>query len=232
MDAAVNFCRAARENEVVIMRELLGQGLRVNAFDPCTGRNALHEASATGSEKVLRLLFEKEVDINSRTFLGRESGLHLAAFNGHARCCRLLARRGCEVSNLNNAGNAPLHLASTKECVAALVRNGADPFQRNKAGQSPVDTASSILVRQAIEVAQQEEHRAYLKWQREKRMIHEAAQKELVLKEKAKLLEEEKRRMKREYLAFRNSGAEKKQSKSVFAGAVKKFDYEKRIGFN
>ena len=81
-----------------------------------------------------------------------------------------------------------------------------------------------------IEEAQEKEYRDDLARQREKRKVFEAAQRAIWEKEKEKHAEEDKRRMKREYMEFRHSGAQKKVSKSVFGDQDDGlFDYERRI---
>ena len=231
MDSSVKFVTAAGESDIVTMRALLAKGVAVNCVDPLTGRAALHEAAAEGHEKALRLLFERECDTNARTVLGRESALHMAATNGHHRACRLLLRRGCEVDNFNNAGEAPIHHAGTTEVVNVLVSYGAKPSMKNKKGLTAMETIEDKEVVKGIESALEEEYRVDFARRREKKLVFEAAQKALWETEREQQAEEDKRRAKREYLAFRHAGAEKKQTKSVFKDAADDglFDYERRI---
>ena len=231
MDNAIKFVKAASECDIVTMRALLKTGTAVNCVDPLTGRAALHEASAEGHEKALRLLFEREVDTNSRTILGRESALHLAASNGHHRACRLLLRRGCEVDNFNGAGDAPIHHAGTIDVLKVLIHYGSSPSMLNASKLTPMETNDYPEVVQAIEAALEEEYRETFARQREKRVVFAAAQKALWESEKEKQMEEDKRRAQREYLQFRHAGSKKVQTKSVFSDAADDglFDYERRI---
>lgn len=230
MKLSIQFVEAASTGNIVGMRELLAKGCAVNCMDPRTGRAALHEASANGHEKALRLLFERECDCNARTMLGRESALHVASRNGHHRACRLLLRRGCEVSNFNNAGDAPIHLAGTIDVVDVLVSYGASSSMRNANGKTALETVDDEEIVAHIEKVQEKEYRRQIARQREKRAVFEAAQRAIWEKEKEKQLEDDKRRMKREYMAFRHSGSKKKVSKSVFAEQDDGlFEYERRI---
>ena len=230
MQLSIQFVAAAGACDIVSMRNLLDKGCAVNCMDPCTGRGALHEAAANGHEKALRLLFERECDCNARTMLGRESALHVASRNGHYRACRLLLRRGCEVENLNGAGDAPIHLAGSIDVVNVLTTYGARPSMRNAHGKTAMDTIEDREIVRRIEEAQEEEFRKDFARQREKRKVFEAAQRAIWEKEKEKQAEDDKRRMKREYMAFRHDGAKKKKSKSVFGDQDDGlFEYERRI---
>ena len=232
MHNSVKFVKAASECDIVTMRALLKTGVAVNCVDPLTGRAALHEASAEGHEKALRLLFEREVDTNARTILGRESALHLAASNGHHRACRLLLRRGCAVDNFNGVGEAPIHHAGTIEVVNVLVHYGASPSMPNANGLTAMETIEHPQVVECIETALEEEYRNNFARQREKRVLFEEAQKAIWETEKQKQLDDDKRRAKREYMAFRHAGSTKRKTKSVFSDAADDglFDYERRNG--
>ena len=231
MHDSVTFVKAASECDITLMRALLKTGVAVNAVDPLSGRAALHEGSAEGHEKVLRLLFEREVDTNARTILGRESALHLAASNGHHRACRLLLRRGCEVDNFNGVGDAPIHHAGSIEVVRVLINYGASPSMPNVNGLTAMETIDYPEVVASIEAALEEEYRANFARQREKKVLFEEAQKALWETEKQKQMEDDKRKAKREYLAFRHAGAAKVKTKSVFKDAADDglFEYERRI---
>ena len=232
MHNSVKFVKAASECDIVTMRALLKTGVVVNCVDPLTGRAALHEASAEGHEKALRLLFEREVDTNARTILGRESALHLAASNGHHRACRLLLRRGCEVDNFNGAGEAPIHHAGTIEVVNVLIHYGASPSMPNANGLTAMETIEYPEVVECIEAALEEEYRKNFARQKQKRVLFEEAQKAIWETEKQKQLDDDKRRAKREYMAFRHAGSTKRKTKSVFSDAADDglFDYERRNG--
>ena len=70
---------AAYNGDIKLLDELLSTGFDVNSMDKRTGRNALHEACITGNEHVVRCLFKHGCNVHTRTMLGRESCLHLAA---------------------------------------------------------------------------------------------------------------------------------------------------------
>jgi ankyrin repeat protein len=100
----VKFVTSAVEGDLETLRYMLQNGTSVNCFNPTNGRNALHEAAASGKEPVVRFLIENGINIHSRTMLGRESALHLASSNGQEVCTKILLKRGCRVNDVNKQG--------------------------------------------------------------------------------------------------------------------------------
>jgi len=81
----------------------------------------------------------------AKTFVGIRSAIHLAAFNGHTDCLRLLLRAGFNPSIVScDNGYTPLHWAISlnhTECVRELLKAGADLRIKNKNGMSALDYA-------------------------------------------------------------------------------------------
>ena len=134
---------ASFNSDLKLLEELLSQpGYSVNATDKRTGRNALHEACTLGNEPVVRLLFKFGVNAHTRTMLGRESPLHLAAQNGHDVICKLLLKRGVKPDRYNGRGLAPLHLTSSSAVCFVLLEGGANPFILSRDGISAMTVAA------------------------------------------------------------------------------------------
>ena len=100
----VKFVTSAVEGDLETLRYMLQNGTSVNCFNPTNGRNALHEAAASGKEPVIRFLIENGINIHSRTMLGRESALHLASSNGQEVCTKILLKMCCRVNDVNKQG--------------------------------------------------------------------------------------------------------------------------------
>ena len=215
----VKFVTAAIQGDLQTMRYMLEDGTSVNCFNPLNGRNALHEAAASGKEPVVRFLIENGVNIHSRTMLGRESALHLASSNGQEVCAKVLLRRGCRVNDVNKQGDSPLHMAAGDAIGTHLLDFGADAFLKNKRGLTPIETAkergSASLVRM-FQKAQEQAHRQMLAKERERRAIIRARHKEMEAEDRRKLAEQKKAAMKADYLRFRHKGSKKKKNTSIF----------------
>jgi len=105
----------------------------------------LHAASHFGHDKVVYLLLQHNVDVNS--ICPRNAKwvpLHFASSSGHANTVQLLLEHGADINPLSGAHNSPLYLASREghvEIVRILLKHGADahicgqfddtPFQRS-----------------------------------------------------------------------------------------------------
>ena len=132
---------AAFNGDVKVLDELITTGYEVNAMDKRTGRNALHEACITGNHHVVRCLFSHGCNVHTRTMLGRESALHLAAQHGHDLICKMLLKRGIKPDRLNNQGLAPLHLTRAAAVCYVIITNGGNPFVKSRDGVSALTMA-------------------------------------------------------------------------------------------
>ncbi|KAI9451379.1 hypothetical protein BJY52DRAFT_1175085 [Lactarius psammicola] len=85
------------KGEVEIARILLKNGANINTLDD-VGTSSLHRAAEFGHSAVVKLLLERQADINVLT-LGdlAETPLHSAASAGELDVCRLLLKYGAEV---------------------------------------------------------------------------------------------------------------------------------------
>ncbi|KAI9874609.1 MAG: hypothetical protein M1830_009566 [Pleopsidium flavum] len=100
--------------------------VEANSFDSV---RALHWAAENGYEAVVRLLLEKEVDIEAMNGDSGRTALHLAARNGHKGVVRLLLENGANITTKDERGFTALHIAAIdghKAVVKLLLENGAN----------------------------------------------------------------------------------------------------------
>ncbi|XP_048245484.1 ankyrin-1-like [Haliotis rufescens] len=87
------------------------------------GASALSLVARRGSDKMVRLLMEKGIDINDRD--DREAtALHWAAAAGNTEVLDTLIQAGCDINAENGDSATPLHFAvlhGHRECVESLV---------------------------------------------------------------------------------------------------------------
>jgi ankyrin repeat protein len=91
--------------------------------DYWNGPTALHSAAENGHEAVVRLLLEKEVDVNM-TDENKRMALYSAAENGHEAVVRLLLEHKADVDAITRDGSTALYRAAEKghEAVVQLLK--------------------------------------------------------------------------------------------------------------
>jgi ankyrin repeat protein len=109
------------------------------------GWNALILASQNGHIETVKVLFDRELDVNSATIEGLTS-LHMAAQEGHVEVVNFLLERGADFDALANNGCSALHLAANRghlQVIEILIEWGStlDSFQ-TETGEGPVLSAS------------------------------------------------------------------------------------------
>ncbi|KAH7282200.1 hypothetical protein KP509_35G018400 [Ceratopteris richardii] len=86
-NSPIHFAAAQGHNEIVSL--LLESGVEVNIRN-YSGQTALMQACRNGHWEVVQTLILFKADVNRADYLNGRTALHFAAFNGHARCIRLL----------------------------------------------------------------------------------------------------------------------------------------------
>ncbi|XP_021941805.1 ankyrin-1-like [Zootermopsis nevadensis] len=105
----------------------------------------LHIASLYSQEEVVRLLIERGVDINVRSF-DNETALHFAAQRGNVEIMTLLVDAGMSVNETSTGDETPLHVAARHGNLRAtefLVERGADLEIADTIGRTPLMLAVS-----------------------------------------------------------------------------------------
>ncbi|XP_066129811.1 ankyrin repeat and death domain-containing protein 1A [Saccopteryx bilineata] len=109
---------AARRNNIVRMKELIGRRVNVRARNH-VGRVALHWAAGAGHEQAVRLLLEHEAAVDDEDAFGMNA-LLLSAWFGHLRILQILVNSGAKIHCENKDGLTLLHCAAQKGHVPVL----------------------------------------------------------------------------------------------------------------
>jgi len=137
----------------------------------------LHYAGFCGLYDVVKgLAAEHPQGVNSRSFIGKETPLHLISRAGHIDLTRLLIEHGADAAAQNDDGTTPLHEASEGghvDLARLLIEHGADVAAQTKYGTTPlhgaslrghVDLARLLIEHGADVTAQTENGTTPLRW--------------------------------------------------------------------
>ena len=122
-------------DNTIVAKVASGNGHESDAED---GHSTLSWAVANGHEAVVRLLFEKGVDVESKNKRG-ETPLIWAAANGHEAVVRLLLDKGANIESKDNEGQTSLSWAAAsgyEAVVRVLLDKGGDIESKDKGGQT------------------------------------------------------------------------------------------------
>jgi len=103
----------------------------------------LHYASSCGLHDIVKVLaIEHPQDVNSRSFIGEETPLHLTS---RVDVARLLIEHGADATAQSNDGTSPLHRASLwghVDLALLLIEHGADATAQSNDGMTPLHHTS------------------------------------------------------------------------------------------
>lgn len=108
------------------------------------GENPLFKAVKQGSIIKIRLLLDRNTDVNE-TGVRKQSPLHFAAFEGRMPVMELLLNAGASVDARDDDGMTPLHFAvwgGKQDVLELLLKRGADVRVRNINGSTPLHLAA------------------------------------------------------------------------------------------
>jgi hypothetical protein len=140
---------AARAGDVDQVRRLINITIRKEGKRACidrrcvsTGRSIIHEAAAFGHKDLVDMMVvEFKADIQSRTVMGQDSPLHLAAMkNLRAMCFWLITKYGADPEALNKYNWTPVHYGAfygNLSTLKVLVNYGGKPSSKNSEGKTP-----------------------------------------------------------------------------------------------
>ena len=140
-----SFFVAANEGDLATVRELLAEGVDVNARDEETGYTALQSASLSGRVPLVKLLLSKGAEVNDNYWAGITSPLLNAASGGHLTITQELLANGAHLEAKDTAGLTPLMNAAKfghEAVVRALLAKGANANAKDKNGKTALDHAS------------------------------------------------------------------------------------------
>jgi len=130
----------------------------------------LHYAAFCGLSDIVKFLaVEHSEDVNSRSFTGGETPLHLNSRSGYVDVARILIKHGADVAARDEDGWTPLHQASEwghVDVAQLLIEHGADAAAKDNHGSAPLHRASEwghvdvarILIEHGADAAAQDEH--------------------------------------------------------------------------
>lgn len=146
----VALMKAAEKGEVVVVRDLLKQGMAVNTRDR-RGWTALYHAALWGQTKMVQMLLTHGADANiaeeeSQIFAG-QTPLMVAAGHGYVAIVQELLNSGAEVEAKSKNRGTALSSAVTgghAEVVRLLLAHGADVNTKDRMGRTPLISASNL----------------------------------------------------------------------------------------
>ena len=114
----------------IYVRELLEKLPPTDVLEKSAlGRTFLHTAADMGNFKMVRLLLNQGIDVNTKDS-GHWTALHYSSENGNQRISKLLLEYGCNVNErTENMNWTPLHLCASKghaKLASLLLENGAE----------------------------------------------------------------------------------------------------------
>jgi ankyrin repeat protein len=118
---------------------LLRVGNNPNQREPSLNATALHYASRSGHEGIVRALIDRRADVNARD-VNECTPLHWAAKGGHVAVIRLLVESKAQVDAQDSRGCTALYFAAERghrDAVQLLEESGADPLAKNEEGKTP-----------------------------------------------------------------------------------------------
>jgi len=150
--------RAAKGNDVELVRELIAAGGDVNAKDDLEDSAFLY-AGAEGFNEILELTLENGADVKS---LNRYGGTALipASEHGHVETVKMLIEAGVPVDHVNDPGWTAMQEAvllndggeDQQEVVRLLLAAGADPNITDPQGRTALENAQRLGFRELAEV--------------------------------------------------------------------------------
>ena len=135
---------AAEENELIIVKFLLKEGVNVNARDS-RKQTALHCAAYYASVDVIQLLLDAHCDLNLKDNNGC-TALHYMAQKGDVDKVKLVLNAGCDLDLKDNNEWTPLHYATmfhNVDVVKLLLDAHCDPDLQDRNGRTAIQLAVS-----------------------------------------------------------------------------------------
>lgn len=133
------YSKAVAGNEDEVYELLCKEVVDVNERNPNNGRTILHEAAANGHLTLAQMLIEEfGANVNCRTYLGKETPLHLAVSSNLRPMVYLLLNYGADPNIQSKYLCSPLHYVQKRSIAALLCRNGAIATLRNAQTHTPV----------------------------------------------------------------------------------------------
>lgn len=137
--------KAASENDLAMVKELIAMGVDTNRRDKNTDSTALDEAVANGNREMVRALLDAGADVNARGNR-RQSALMRIDEDATAELVQDLIRAGARVNLKDEDGDTALIIAAQwnePEILQTLLDAGARVNAKNHEGQTALMKAAS-----------------------------------------------------------------------------------------
>jgi ankyrin repeat protein len=134
---------AATKQRLEIIECLFKRGARPEVTDKW-GFMPIHRAARAGEHEAVAKLVELHAPVSSRTAIGRQTALHLAATADELETIRVLVAARANMSCQDNRGFTAVHAAVESERIRALtllLQSGVDPDLLTKAEDSALHLA-------------------------------------------------------------------------------------------
>ncbi|WP_157441399.1 ankyrin repeat domain-containing protein [Actinoplanes awajinensis] len=146
---------AAREGDLLTLRQLLDEDAAAVGARGWMDETALHVAAKVGSAGAVRMLLDAGADPLARR-TNQDTPLHWATTGAVAA---LLLQAVHSPDHLNEFGQTPLHRARDPEVVTVLLRGGASLTARDFQGDTPLHKAGAAKARLLLDAGAELEAR-------------------------------------------------------------------------
>lgn len=133
-----------RPERLKVIRCFKQLGVDMNA--QVRGRSVMHVAVEEGTDDIVALLHELDININIKDERGN-TPLHYAVRNRHHATIQLLEKCGAHINVQNDVGDTPLHIAvslSDRTAVILLLKGGADMHVQDVDGNTAFHRAAYV----------------------------------------------------------------------------------------
>jgi hypothetical protein len=140
------FSAAVDGDEDEVYKLLCLEKLTVDERNPFNGRTLLHEAAAFNHLSLATMLLETfNANINCRSYLGKETPLHLAVAQDSRPMVYLLLNHGADPNIQSKYMSTPLHYCKKRSIAVLLTRAGGQTTTRNIHAMTPVQCVTAEL---------------------------------------------------------------------------------------
>jgi len=143
---------AASKQRLEVIECLFKRGARPEVTDKW-GFMPIHRAARTGEHEAVAKLVQLSAPVSSRTALGRQTALHLAAAADELETIRVLVGARANLNGQDNRGFTPVHAAVEGERIRALtllLHSGVNPDILTKSEDSALHLA---VLRKNVQLA-------------------------------------------------------------------------------
>mmetsp|Transcript_26360 Transcript_26360/g.52582 ORF Transcript_26360/g.52582 Transcript_26360/m.52582 type:complete len:272 (+) Transcript_26360:3-818(+) len=140
------FSSAVKGDEDEVYKLLCMENVKIDERNPFNGRTLLHEAAAKGHLSMAEMLLKEfGANVNCRTYLGKETPLHLAVSQNLRSMVFLLLNYGADPNLQSKYFAAPLHYVQKKSIAVLLCRAGAKTNLRDIHNHTPVTNVANEI---------------------------------------------------------------------------------------